>query len=148
MGLVRRKVERVTVDSVLADLTVKGHAEQNILELSGGTQQKIVLARALLKRPNILLLDDPTRGIDVATKHEIYRLFKQLAANGVGLLWHSTELSELRHCDRVYVMRGGQTVGEIRGDERLTEQVLELSFSHGKELGSAQTSIPYRPSLD
>jgi len=129
LGVVRSREERSVVDALLGELAVKGRPEQNIMELSGGTQQKVVLCRALLDRPTVLLLDDPTRGIDAATKDEIYRLFMDLAKSGVGLLWYSSEISELRHCDRVYVMRGGYTVGELKGGE-VDEQVLEMSFSH------------------
>lgn len=129
LGVVRSREERSVVDALLAELAVRGRPDQNIMELSGGTQQKVVLGRALLDRPKVLLLDDPTRGIDVTTKDEIYRLFTELAQNGVGLLWYSSEISELRHCDRVYVMYGGSTVGELKGAE-VDERILEMSFSH------------------
>ncbi|HET6372507.1 MAG TPA: ATP-binding cassette domain-containing protein [Candidatus Polarisedimenticolia bacterium] len=129
IGLVRSREERSVVDSLLRELAVRGRPEQNIMELSGGTQQKVVLGRALLARPSVLLLDDPTRGIDATTKEEIYRIFAELAGSGVGLVWYSSEISELKHCDRVYVMRGGYTVGELRGSE-VDEQVLEMSFHH------------------
>lgn len=129
LGAVRSREERSHVDALLRELAVRGRPDQNIMELSGGTQQKVVLGRALLDQPTVLLLDDPTRGIDVTTKDEIYRLFAELAKTGVGLLWHSSEISELRNCDRVYVMRGGHTVGELKGAE-VDEQVLEMSFSH------------------
>ena len=131
-GFVRGRAERSVVESLLSGLTVRGRSNQNIMELSGGTQQKVVLARALLKRPNILILDDPTRGIDVATKEEIYRLFQQLKSLGVGVLWYSSELNELKLCDRVYVMRSGYTTGELKGRE-VDAQVLEMSFSRTLE---------------
>jgi ribose transport system ATP-binding protein len=84
--------------------------------LSGGNQQKVVLARWLLRRCRVLLLDEPTRGVDVATKAELYRLISDLAAEGLGVLVVSSELEELVGiCSRVLVMREGEVVAEVDG---------------------------------
>ena len=84
--------------------------------LSGGNQQKVVLARWLLRRCRVLLLDEPTRGVDVATKAELYRLISDLATDGLGVLVVSSELEELVGiCSRVLVMREGEVVAEVDG---------------------------------
>ena len=85
--------------------------------LSGGNQQKVVFAKELLQGPRLLLLDEPTRGVDVGAKGEIYQRLRELTAQGLGVLVASSELPELVGlCDRVVVMRGGQTVAEFAGD--------------------------------
>ena len=92
--------------------------------LSGGNQQKVVLARWLLRQCRVLLLDEPTRGVDVATKAEIYRIISELAASGLGVLVVSSELEELAHiCTRVLVMREGEIVAEVDGKDA-TERAL------------------------
>jgi ribose transport system ATP-binding protein len=86
--------------------------------LSGGNQQKVVFAKWLAAHPKVLLLDDPTRGVDVGAKQEIYGLIRELANNGIGVVFVSSELPELIGvCDRILVMRGGEIVGEVHGDE-------------------------------
>jgi ribose transport system ATP-binding protein len=85
-----------------------------VASLSGGNQQKVVFGRMLLTRPRLLLLDEPTRGVDVGAKAEIYRLLGELAQQGLGVLLASSELPELMGvCDRVVVLRGGRTVSEF-----------------------------------
>lgn len=128
-GFVLKKEERSAVDIQLTRLSVRGHADQIVSELSGGNQQKTVLARAMLANPDLYLLSDPTRGIDFTTKMEIYGVFQELASRGAGVLWYSTELAELTRCDRVYIMRSGRTVAHLEGDEARNEQMLELSFA-------------------
>ena len=96
-------------------LQVKAQSpEQTIGELSGGNQQKVAIARVLHQQADILLLDEPTRGIDVGTKSEIYRLMGELAAEGKAVLFVSSYLTELLAvCDRIGVMSGG-VLKEIR----------------------------------
>jgi ribose transport system ATP-binding protein len=82
--------------------------------LSGGNQQKIALAKEVLGEPRLLLLDEPTRGVDVGAKGEIYARIRELAAQGVGILVASSEMPELIGlCDRIVVLRGGRTVAEF-----------------------------------
>jgi ribose transport system ATP-binding protein len=104
--------------------TVPDDPDRVVRLLSGGNQQKVVLARWLLHECRILLLDEPTRGVDIATKAEIYRIIADLAAAGLGVLVVSSELEELAHiCTRVLVMREGEIVAELEGDEA-TERAL------------------------
>jgi ribose transport system ATP-binding protein len=111
--------ERETARKELQALkTVPDDPDRSVRLLSGGNQQKVVLARWLLHECRVLLLDEPTRGVDIATKAEIYRIIAELAAAGLGVLVVSSELEELAHiCTRVLVMREGEIVAELAGDE-------------------------------
>ncbi len=102
---------------------------QRIRQLSGGNQQKVVLARALLTRPRVLLLDEPTRGIDVGAKAEIHALIGRLAADGLAILLVSSELPELmRLSDRLLVLREGELTGERRPEQTTPEEILALAM--------------------
>jgi ribose transport system ATP-binding protein len=130
-GFVSAARERTTAEEQIRRLRVRGHASQAVSELSGGNQQKVVIARAMMREPDLYLLNDPTRGIDIRAKQEIYRLFGELATAGAGILWYSTELVEFEQCDRVYVIRAGRTVGHLTADEVTHERLIELSFTEG-----------------
>lgn len=93
--------------------------------LSGGNQQKVVLSKWLFSNPELLILDEPTRGIDVGAKYEIYTIINKLAEEGRGILVMSSELPELLGiCDRIYVMNEGRIVGELSGDEASQENIM------------------------
>jgi ribose transport system ATP-binding protein len=101
----------------IADLNIKVSAPSNLVgALSGGNQQKVLLSRLLELNPRVLILDEPTRGVDIGAKSEIYRLIDELARRGVGVIVISSELPELIGvCDRVLVMREGRIAGELGG---------------------------------
>ncbi|TIN96108.1 MAG: sugar ABC transporter ATP-binding protein [Mesorhizobium sp.] len=100
-----------------------------ITTLSGGNQQKVLLARALALEPAILLLNDPTRGVDVATRHVLYDVFRGLAADGMGLVILSSEIEEiLLLCQRVLVFRENEVAAEIAGDALTTDSVISAMF--------------------
>jgi ribose transport system ATP-binding protein len=99
-----------------------------ILSLSGGNQQKVLFARALGSDADIILMDDPMRGVDIGTKQEVYGMLRQEAAAGRTFLWYTTEMDELNHCDRVYVFRNARIVAELSGDAITEERVLHSSF--------------------
>jgi ribose transport system ATP-binding protein len=99
-----------------------------ILSLSGGNQQKVLFARALATTASLVLMDDPMRGVDVGTKQEVYSILRSEAAGGRTFIWYSTEMDEIRLCDRVYVFRDGAIVTELTGDEVTEENVLAASF--------------------
>ena len=109
----------------MSRLQVKASSsEQTIGELSGGNQQKIAIARVLHQQADILLLDEPTRGIDVGTKSEIYRLMGELAAEGKAIIFISSYLTELMAvCDRIGVMSRGQ-LREVRAAADWTEEAI------------------------
>ena len=99
---------------------------QKTVNLSGGNQQKVVLSKWLFAGPDILILDEPTRGIDVGAKYEIYTIINQLASEGKGIILISSELPEtLGVCDRIYVMSDGKIVGEMHAKEASQEKIMK-----------------------
>ncbi|MBV8417212.1 MAG: sugar ABC transporter ATP-binding protein, partial [Verrucomicrobia bacterium] len=100
----------------------------NILSLSGGNQQKALFARALGSEAKIVLMDDPTRGVDVSTKLEVYELIRAEAQAGRTFLWYTTEMEELENCDHVYVFRNARIVADLRRGELSEELVIHSSF--------------------
>jgi ribose transport system ATP-binding protein len=103
--------------------------QQSAKSLSGGNQQKVVIAKWLLSRPSIFIMDEPTRGIDVGAKYEIYSIINQLAADGSGVLIISSELEELVGvCDRILVMSRGEIYGEFTRDQFEDERILRAAF--------------------
>ena len=116
-GLVSRKKGKALAKEYTARMRVKCTGEEQVVgNLSGGNQQKVVFAKWLAAHPKVLMLDDPTRGIDVGSKHEIYGLIRELANQGIGVIFVSSEMPELVGvCDRVLVMRDGEIVSEAVG---------------------------------
>jgi ribose transport system ATP-binding protein len=100
----------------------------NILSLSGGNQQKALFARALGSDADIILMDDPMRGVDIGTKLDVYDLIRDEAARGRSFLWYTTEMDELEHCHRVYIFRNGQIMAGLTRDELTEERVIQSSF--------------------
>jgi ribose transport system ATP-binding protein/rhamnose transport system ATP-binding protein len=131
--LVSRERERELVERQMRDLTVKAAGPDAAAEtLSGGNQQKLLLAKWLATGPKVLILDEPTRGVDVGAKAEIRRLIRELASKGMATLVISSELSELLAlADRVVVMREGEVSGELARAEATQEKVLELALPDG-----------------
>ena len=99
-----------------------------ILSLSGGNQQKVLFARALASDADLILMDDPTRGVDIGTKHDIYQLVRSEAARGRTFIWYTTENDELAHCDRAYVFRSGRVNRVLDAQECDEETLLAASF--------------------
>lgn len=128
------KKERSAVDRLIRELSIRvGDPQQPITSLSGGNQQKVVVAKALLTRPKVLMLDEPTRGVDVGAKAEIFQLMSHLAAEGYGVLFVSSELKEvLAMADRVLVMSKGAITGEFSRAEATEERLVAASaIGHG-----------------
>ncbi len=109
-------------------LKVKGGAKAPITSLSGGNQQKVLIARAFATDAPLVLLDDPFRGVDVKTKNELYALMRIEASRGRSIVWYSTDNGEMAHCDRVYVFRSGEAVSELRGGEITEDRIIADSF--------------------
>ncbi|SEF36257.1 L-arabinose transport system ATP-binding protein [Amycolatopsis pretoriensis] len=128
--VVKRAKERALVEEYISELRVRTPSmEQEVRKLSGGNQQKAVLARWLARRPKLLILDEPTRGVDVGAKAEIYRIIDGLAAEGIALLVISSDLPEvLTLADRILVMRAGHLAGEIGREDATEEAVLTLAI--------------------
>ncbi len=127
-GVIDRPVEEARIDEMVRLLAIKtAGIDIPVGALSGGNQQKVVLAKWLMRHPQIILLNDPTRGIDVGTKQEIYQLLRRLADEGAAILFYSTDYDELIGCcDRVLVLYDGRVVRELEG-EGLTEHALIAS---------------------
>ncbi len=124
-------LERQAVADGIAKLQIKvGRSEDAVATLSGGNQQKVVIAKWLMTDPELILLNDPTRGIDVGTKQEIYRLMRELADEGRAILFYSTDYAELIGCcDRVAVMYDGAIVTELSGAEINEEAIIAASLN-------------------
>lgn len=102
--------------------------------LSGGNQQKVVLSKWIFTEPDLLILDEPTRGIDVGAKYEIYTIINRLASEGKGIVIISSELPEiLGMCDRVYVMNEGKIMGQLNGAEATQEKIMKLVINQKQE---------------
>ena len=109
--------------------------QQQVVNLSGGNQQKVVLAKWLFSKPELLILDEPTRGIDVGAKYEIYTIIDQLASEGKGILMISSEMPELLGmCDRIYVMNEGRFVAEFSGREATQERIMRAIVNSGETI--------------
>ena len=136
-GFLRRvsmRAEARAVAGLAADLRLdETRFRSNILELSGGNQQKALVARALATGTPVVLLDDPTRGVDIATKQDFYRLCAQAAQAGHTLIWHTTEDAELLSADRVLVFAGGRIVRELSGRDITEEAIIGASFAEAAE---------------
>ena len=129
-----RKKEKVAVDEQVKNLSIRvANVNQSITSLSGGNQQKVVVAKGLLTNPKILLLDEPTRGIDVGAKAEIFDLMNRLASQKFGVIFVSSELKEiLAMSDRIFVMSKGAITGQLTHQEATEEKLVEASaVGHG-----------------
>ncbi len=126
LGFVRRRAERGTTERFTEAFSIRGAGMNDpVSRLSGGNQQKVVLAKSLAREPSVLLLDEPTRGVDVGAKSEIYRLIDELAGEGKAVLLISSELEEvLSMSDRILVMREGVVSGEFDREEADQEKIM------------------------
>ncbi len=128
-GLLSRRREGTRAKQMVDQLGVKtAGVEASITSLSGGNQQKAIIGRWLLTQPKVLLLDDPTRGVDVGAKAELYRLMDQLCRQGLGILVTSSELPELLTlCDRILVLCEGRLTGEFSREEATEQRIMEAA---------------------
>ncbi|MBM6579361.1 sugar ABC transporter ATP-binding protein [Microvirga sp. BT689] len=133
-GIVDEARSREVVDRFIRRLGIRCTGpEQRIRELSGGNQQKVLLARWLCMSPKLLILDEPTRGIDVGAKAEILSLIRELAGQGLAVLMISSELEEVvEAASRIFVLRDGHTAAELKGDA-VNEQTVMAAMAHGHE---------------
>lgn len=130
LGIIRERAEKETASRLSQALRLKaGSIEHPVSSLSGGNQQKVVLAKWFHADVDLLIFDEPTRGVDVGAKSEIYALIKQFAADGHAVLVVSSEHHELFGlCDRVLVMREGELTGELQRDAYSEENLLKLAM--------------------
>ncbi len=137
-GLVNRKKELELVTKTFSSLAVKAPSiEASILSLSGGNQQKIVLSRALLSKPGLIVADEPTQGVDVGARAEIYRILRDVSDQGTAVIVNSSDAAELEGlCDKVIVMSRGRAVATLTGADVTEEKIVHAAVSaatHGSE---------------
>ena len=132
--LLSRKQQEEFTDKYIEMLQIKtASRETPIKSLSGGNQQKVIIGRWLLTNPDFLILDEPTRGIDVGAKYEIYCIINDLVAAGKSVIMISSELPEvLGMSDRIYIMNEGRFVGEVSGEEATSELIMSRIVRSGK----------------
>jgi ribose transport system ATP-binding protein len=137
LGLITRQRERQAAMSAFTALSLKAASiDLPVSALSGGNQQKVLLTRCLLGNPDLIFLDDATRGIDVGAKEDIYQLIEQLASQGKAILMVSSELPELlRCCDRVLVMREGTVAGQLEAGRTTQNEILTLATRAPAQVG-------------
>jgi ribose transport system ATP-binding protein len=134
-GVIDSTKERIAIDEAVNKLQIKvNDLDAAVRTLSGGNQQKVVIGKWLMKEPRILLLNDPTRGIDVGTKQEMYRLIRELAQAGVAILFYSTDYEELiGMCDRVVVCYGGKLIRELKGADLNEHNLITAALNLSEE---------------
>jgi ABC-type sugar transport system ATPase subunit len=138
LTVVKRQVERQAVTAVVHNLNIKTPTiETQVAYLSGGNQQKVVLGKFMLTEIALFLLDEPTRGIDVGAKAEVYSLVSQMAKDGIAFLLVSSEMPELLAvCDRIYVLCDGRLTGEFRREEFDQEAIMEAATRFADKVNS------------
>jgi ribose transport system ATP-binding protein len=135
LGLMNGRAESALAEDFAQRLGVRmSGVDAPVKSLSGGNQQKVAIAKQLAVKPKVILMDEPTRGIDVGAKTEIHRLLRELALSGIGIVVISSEMPELLGlCDRVLVVREGRIAGELRGGEMTEEAVIRLASGLGPQ---------------
>ena len=133
-GFINSRKRKQLSDDYIQKLLIKTPSgEQLIKNLSGGNQQKVILSRWMAIHPKLIILDEPTRGIDVGAKAEIEKLIHDFSDNGISVLFISSEMAELvRNCDRILVLRDGKIMGELSGQEISEKSIME-TIATGKE---------------
>lgn len=126
--------DRISTDACKSMNVKTPDLNTKIANLSGGNQQKVILAKWLLCDPDILIVDEPTRGIDVGAKREIYELMNTFAAKGKGIIMISSELPELVGiCDRIYVVNEGRIAGMLTRSEFSQESIMQLAVANAEK---------------
>ena len=134
-AIIDERKEAQVATGYRSKLRIRSHSiYQEAVNLSGGNQQKVVLSKWLFTNPEVLILDEPTRGIDIGAKYEIYTIINQLAAEGKGILMISSEMPELLGtCDRIYVMNEGRIVAELSREEASQESIMRAIMRSGEK---------------
>lgn len=129
LGVRSSRSETSVVSTWVDALAIRGGANAMMTGLSGGNQQKVIVARAFASNAEVILLDDPFRGVDVNTRADLYRLIRAEAEKGRTIIWYSSENSEMAHCDKVYVLRAGRLAGTLSGTQIDDGAIIALSFA-------------------
>lgn len=134
LGLLSVEAESKLAEDWISRLDIRGRQDFQITSLSGGSQQKVLVARALASEARVILLDDPYRGVDVGTKGQLYQMMRDEARSGRSFIWFTSENEELTECDRAYVFHDGAIVKVLVGDEIKEEHIIAASFEHQEEV--------------
>ena len=136
-GVVTSNDEIVAAEEYKKRINVKANSiNQTVGSLSGGNQQKVVLAKWMLTQPDVLILDEPTRGIDVGAKYEIYCVINELAKAGKAVIVISSEMPEIiGTCDRVYIINEGEIAGELGKEEVTQQRIMQCIMAHNRKDG-------------
>lgn len=134
-GIIKKNDVILSAEKYKKLINIKANSiEQPLESLSGGNQQKVVLAKWMVTEPDVLILDEPTRGIDVGAKYEIYNIINELAENGKAIIVISSEMPEIIGvCDRVYAINEGKLVGELNKEELTQERIMKCIITHTEE---------------
>lgn len=130
-GVIKKKEERTKVNDLINALNIKTKSGENkVTNLSGGNQQKVVLAKWMDTNHKVIILDEPTRGVDVGAKYEIYSIINELAEQGMGIIFISSEMVEIiGMCDRALVMGGGEVKGELEEKDLTEDKIMKLAIN-------------------
>ena len=126
-----KKMERSKVDEMIQTLYIKaGNPKNSIMSLSGGNQQKVVIGKWILTKPKVLFMDEPTRGIDVGAKEDVFKIMNELALEGIGIIFVGSDLKEvISISDRIIVMSNGQMTGEFSNYEIMEQNLVNASYA-------------------
>ena len=129
---IKRQEEKKTIDDQIRALRIKVHSPRQLVgKLSGGNQQKVVLAKWMMKNPKLLILDEPTRGIDIGAKSEIYKLMGEFVEKGNSIIMISSEMPEaMGMSDRILVLSNGRLSGELSREEFAQEDIMKMAVSY------------------
>ena len=132
MGVINSGKEDALCEKAVKDLRIKTpNVDINAGNLSGGNQQKVVVGKWLARNSKVVIFDEPTRGIDVAAKVEIYNLMNELKKQGIAVMFVSSEMPELLGvCDRILVMSGGKLAGEVDAKNTTQEEIMSLAAKY------------------
>ena len=142
-GVIQRKVEREMCDKAVGELQIKTpNLDVDAATLSGGNQEKVVVAKWLARNSRVVIFDEPTRGIDVGAKVEIYHLMNQLKQRGIAVMFVSSEMPEVMGvADRILVMCDGRITGELNGSEATQEEILKLATSFENKINAGNEEV-------
>lgn len=138
---VDQRAEQRALDQAVVDFDIRGSRDVSVGSLSGGNQQKLLFAKTMLSDPEILVIDEPTRGIDIGTKQQMYQFIRDLAAEGRAIIVISSEMQEvIGLSDRILVMRRGRISGELAGDAATEDAIVRLAMGVGQSAPLERTN--------